>query len=124
MLRNADKQPDDSESATTTQLDMDPSLATTAVIETRLIDPSPELARPLAELAQMINYLGDNLPRHLATAVLRAVAVSIDEWLWLRVVRTHQFGDAGARQLVVDVERGLAGVGRNVIRRPERHYRR
>ncbi|KAI9591618.1 TIP-1 family-domain-containing protein [Syncephalis fuscata] len=128
MLQNADKSSADINETednskpvtprTPTQDDKSPSM------DVQAIEISPELARPLAELAQIIGFLGDNLPRPVTTAILRAVAASIDEWLWMRVVRTHQFGDAGAHQLSVDFERGLASLGRHVIRRPERHYRR
>jgi hypothetical protein len=131
MLKNADGEPHDMEDNELDSHDQDNNTDTTCIHsrdtdnnQVQIMEISLELARPLAELAQMINFLNDNLPRTVVTAILRSVAGTIDEWLWLRVVRTHQFGDAGARQLVVDFERGLASVGRQVIRRPERHYRK
>ncbi|KAI8057197.1 RINT-1/TIP-20 [Syncephalis plumigaleata] len=132
MLKNADGELHDMEDNESDEHDQVKDTGASSRIRSRDVDLhqvqimeiSSELARPLAELAQMINFLNENLPRRVVTSILRSVAGTVDEWLWMRVVRTHQFGDAGARQLVVDFERGLASVGRQVIRRPERHYRK
>ncbi|RKP06483.1 TIP-1 family-domain-containing protein [Thamnocephalis sphaerospora] len=114
MLQQADEIPDNLEEVAS-------SRHGAALISSGL---SPELARPLSMYGQYVAYINDNLPRRVFTSVFRATAGIVDEWLWSRLVLVQQFGDAGARRLVLDFEQGVASIGHGLVRQPQCYYRR